>query len=284
MRHIITIAFFLLFTYTFAQQKEITFVNKSFSASSIRNLEVQTSGGSIRVEGSSSQEASVEVILSHNGNQSRPNKNLKAIFDEEYDLELEVKNSILIAKAVRKNNRGNNPLSVSFRVSVPTKTDIDLKTAGGSISLSSLDGKLSFTTSGGSLSINNVKGSISGNTSGGSISASNAAGHINLVTSGGSIQLNGLEGEVIAQTSGGSISASFEKVTGPIDLSTSGGSVKIIVPKDGYELNLKGTSVNKPSGNFVGASKRNSVIGKVNGGGHTIVASTSGGTINLSWK
>lgn len=284
MRYMTTLTFFLLFSYALAQQNDVTYINKSFSAAAIKSIEVQTSGGSIHVEGNNGLEALVEVVLNPNGNQNRSTKDLKTIFEGEYELELEIKNSNLVAKATRKNNRGNNPLSVSFRISVPTKMDTDLKTSGGSIAISNLDGNLSFATSGGSLSIKNVKGNIDGKTSGGSISASNASGTVNLGTSGGSIQLSGLEGEVNARTSGGSISASFDKVTGPIDLSTSGGSVKIVVPKGGYELNLKGTSVNKPSGDFVGADKRNSVTGKVNGGGKAINASTSGGSVSLTWN
>lgn len=52
MRYIATFTLFMLLSFAFAQQKDVSYLSKSFSASAIKNLEVQTSGGSIRVEGS----------------------------------------------------------------------------------------------------------------------------------------------------------------------------------------------------------------------------------------
>lgn len=303
MRNIITLALLLLVTSAFAQQKEVLLINKKFSASSFDQLDVATTGGSIRVTGDAGKEASVEVILRPNGNARNAGTDLKKLFEEQYDLELGVQNNKLIAKAKRKSTRGNNPLSVSFVVSVPRKTNTELKTSGGSIALSNLEGNQQFTTSGGSLSIEKVTGNITGTTSGGSIaasdsrgklalttsggsiSASNITGDLKAHTSGGSIKLDNTEGTVDASTSGGSITASLNKVTNAVQLRTSGGSVRITLPKGGYNLDLKGTRVNVDKlDNFSGSTKRDALVGTVNGGGHAIAASTSGGTVNLSWQ
>lgn len=321
MRNFITFILLLLFTSVSAQQKEVTLVNKKFTASSIKNLEVQTSGGSIRVNGDAGSEASVEIILNPNGNSRKSGKDLKTIFEEEYDLDLDVRSGKLIAKATRKSSKGNNPLSVSFRISVPAKTATQLKTSGGSIALSNLEGDQDFATSGGSLSIENLKGNITGKTSGGSIKATDCLGKLTLATSGGSLQLQRLsgnitattsggsitanqivgtldartsggsirlddsEGAISASTSGGSITASLNKVTNPLQLKTSAGSIRLTLPKGGYNLDLRGTRVNADRiDNFSGSVKKEAINGSINGGGYAIAASTSGGTVSLSWQ
>ncbi|MFD2743763.1 hypothetical protein [Sphingobacterium populi] len=322
MRYIILTT--LLLTSIFglqAQQKKITYTTKNFKASSIKSLDASTSGGSIQVEGTSG-EASVEVVLSPNGKLKYSRiEELKSIFEKEYDIDLGVKGGTLVAKVKRKSGfSGNNSLSVAYIIHVPTKISSQVKTSGGSISISNLAGDQTFTTSGGSLTINNLNGNINGKTSGGSITAKSSKGTINISTSGGSItmeqlngtivaktsggsitakqvvgklnastsggsiNLDGTQGDIKAATSGGSVNATITKVTNPLSLSTSGGSINLKIPKGGYNLALSGTKVNVSNlENFSGSSKKDRVSGSINGGGHEITAKTSAGTVNVNW-
>lgn len=304
-----------------AQQKKLSYTTKTFKASAIKSLDASTSGGSIRVEGTSG-EASVEIVLSPNGKLKYSRiEELKSIFEKEYDLDLGLKGGTLVAKVKRKSGlSGNNSLSVAYIIQVPTKISSQAKTSGGSISISNLTGDQTFATSGGSLTANNLNGNINGRTSGGSITAKSLKGNIQISTSGGSItmeQLNGTivaktsggsitakqvvgklnastsggsirledaEGDIQAATSGGSVNASITKVTNPLSLSTSGGSINLTIPKGGYNLDLSGTRVNvNKLDNFSGSTKKDRVTGNVNGGGHAITAKTSAGTVNLNW-
>jgi len=304
-----------------AQQKEAVYAEMDFAASDVQRMEIATPGGFVTVEGGAEEKARLTVILSPNGNnRSGKGKDLHAIFEERYDLELGLENGLLVAKAKRKDNRGNDPLSVSFRIVSPKQVGSDIRTSGGSIKLSHLEGKQHFRTSGGSLALTNLSGEIKGQTSGGSIKLEDGRGNIELRTSGGSIKLNNIKGETDVSTSGGSISAnavsgtfraktsggsitldgcagnirastsagsiraSVTNLTDSLRLSTSAGSVRISVPEGAYDLDLEGSRADVPSGSFWGTKTSGTAKGKLNGGGMAITAKSSAGSVSLSWN
>ncbi|NJI75981.1 DUF4097 domain-containing protein [Sphingobacterium kitahiroshimense] len=276
---------------------------ETFQNSKIKDLEVSTSAGAIKVTGSNNQPGSVEVWVSRNGNLLNSSADLEKLLHEEYDVVIQLESGKLTASAKRKKgNNGNSSVSVAFYVTVPESVNSNLSTSGGSIQLSALNGKQTFRTSGGSLQIKSLAGNISGKTSGGSITASNSQGDIQLNTSGGSINLdncsgniriatsggsiNGknVEGLVDAHTSGGSITMDMKRMSDDITLATSGGSVKIKVPEGKYNVDLKGSRVNLPSAqNFSGKSNRSLAQGAINGGGKKIDARTSSGSVSLDF-
>jgi len=118
-----------------------------------------------------------------------------------------------------------NHVKVRFYVEVPSEYNVDLQTAGGSISVEDLEGEVRAVTSGGSLNFGAIKGPVYGKTSGGSISLEKCSGDVSVHTSGGSISMGDVNGNVEAYTSGGSIS--MEQVNGSVEAETSGGSVHI---------------------------------------------------------
>lgn len=158
-----------------------------------------------------------------------------------------------------------------------------LKTSGGHIEIEDLKGGTDVKTSGGHIKGINITGYLEASTSGGHITMINVVGEMQLKTSGGHITIEKSSAEIVAKTSGGNIIASIVEIRGNIDLSTSGGNITITVPRDtGYDLDLKGSSVNTNLDNFSGESKRGKVEGSVNGGGVMIRAKTSGGRISLN--
>jgi len=321
-RYTLTPAFALLASLGLAQQKEEVYAKMDFAASDVQRMEIATSGGFVTVEGGAEEKAQLTVILRPNGSNQlfRKGKDLHAIFEERYDLELGLENGLLVAKAKRKDNRGNNPLSVSFQITVPKQIESDIRTSSGSIKLSNLEGKQHFRTSAGSLTLASLSGAIRGGTSSGSIRLEDGRGTIELHTSAGSITLNNVNGEtdirtssgsisanaisgtfraktsagsitldrcdgnIGASTSSGSIRASVTNLTDSLRLSTSAGSVRISVPEGAYDLDLKGLRADAPSGGFSGTMTRNAVKGKLNGGGRAISAKTLAGNVSLSWN
>ena len=225
---------------------ETPYRTQNFSGN-VGNLRVETSGGSIRVEGGQSSGVKVEMYV--RGNNWPQNRLSKDEIEErlrDYDVSISQEGGTVVAMAKRKNRDWNDwkrSLNISFRVYGPRNLSTDLKTSGGSIQISKLSGPQTFATSGGSLSVADVDGSVKGRTSGGSIraencgkdvdlatsggsiEASNLGGAISLRTSGGSLRLRDLKGQVKATTSGGSISA--ENVDGELITSTSGGSIRL---------------------------------------------------------
>ncbi len=216
-----------LATAAFAQNNDKEpYMTKDLSGAGIKDVEVETSGGSISVTGEAGGKARVEVYIT--GNNSRDQLSRQEIQDrlaKYYDLDITTDNNKLKAIAKRKHdiNDWKKSLSISFRVYVAREVSTDLSTSGGSISLKNLSGKENFSTSGGSLSLDDVSGTIDGRTSGGSISVSNSHDDIELSTSGGSIEASKCEGKLRLSTSGGSLD--LQDLKGDIRATTSGGSI-----------------------------------------------------------
>ncbi|MDR9417602.1 DUF4097 family beta strand repeat-containing protein [Gracilimonas sp.] len=284
----------------FAQSSEDAYRTETFNVSGPVSLEVQTSGGSISVEGSNNDEVRVEMFVRRRGNFVDPGE---ADLDE-YEISFGQDGNTIKAIADRK-SRGwnwNSNYSISFVVYAPTDTRTRLRTSGGSLTAKNLNGsqelrtsggsittevirgEMNLRTSGGSITMNDIQGDVEAHTSGGTIRAETIAGNLDARTSGGSIRLNGIEGKLEARTSGGSIRAEVLAPSESIELRTSGGSITITVPQEyGYDLDLDGNRVYADLVNFSGESERDEVQGSMNGGGIIIKAKTSGGSIRLEY-
>jgi len=161
-------------------------------------------------------------------------------------------------------------VNVDAEVSVPPDVRLELHTSGGSITVQGVHrAPIAARTSGGSITVDEARAPVDVRTSGGSIRVARAGGALLARTSGGSIRI----GEVSAsaetidvRTSGGSISLGIEPSARlDIDASTSGGRVSV------EDLPLL-------------ASHRSNhhVTGRLNGGGGSLRASTSGGSVRIS--
>jgi len=135
-----------------------------------------------------------------------------------------------------------NDLDVRFVVNVPSQYNVNLKTSGGDISVSDLNGQAKVSTSGGDVSLGHIAGAVDAHTSGGDVSMAgsqtnallstsggdikvdDASGSLNVKTSGGSIDIRRVQADLKAHTSGGSIE--IGDAGGMIDASTSGGSIR----------------------------------------------------------
>lgn len=228
-----------------AQDHKVPYETKPLSGQSVKNIEMQTAGGSLSVFASSASEARLEIyIVGNNGRDNVLSKEeIKARLEERYEIEVNVSNNKLTAIARQKKDikdwkRG---LSISFKAYVPKDVSTNLATSGGSIHINGVTGSQAFATSGGSLHVDGVSGKIKGRTSGGSIHvdnstddidlqtsggsihAKNCSGKLKLGTSGGTVHLNDLKGEITASTSGGGIRG--ESISGDLVAHTSGGGI-----------------------------------------------------------
>ena len=256
---------------------------KEFAMSEAGNLQVETSGGSITVEGHESDRVRVEMLVNVGGRNldSTDAKAREALENYQFNISKSSNTVYAIAKGKSSGWFGNNNTSVSFRVYVPTEMVCNLNTSGGSISISGVNGKQDIKTSGGSLNIKNIKGDMEAKTSGGSINVEdytgalvartsggpiyleNASGNIDVHTSGGSIKLNNVSGSVEAGTSGGSINANLLGLSNQLILKTSGGSIHASVPKGlGLNLDLAGNRVNTALTSFDGEVEDDKVNGR----------------------
>jgi len=293
----------------------------TYPVSSVQDLKVTTSGGSIAVTGDAMQDAVIEMYVKPNNNRNLSKEEIQEILDRDYDIRIEQRGGTLEAYARQRSNLNwRNSVSISFKVRTGNKVTTDLSTSGGSIKLADLSGRQNFKTSGGSLEIENLDGNITGKTSGGGIQAYNSMGTIRLSTSGGSIRMEDLNGNidvstsggsikgnsvrgsllaktsggsidledlicsVNASTSGGSLTAVLNELPGDVRLSTSAGNVNLTLPQNvGANLDLKGFNVNvNELSNFRGSNNKGRLNGSINGGGANVQASTSAGNVNLT--
>lgn len=191
---------------------------------------------------------------------------------------------------------------VQFTIEVPRDYPVHLQTAGGSLEVRDLGAAVRGATSGGGVVVRNVTGTVdlhsSGgsidaqrlegpsklSTSGGSIDVADSTGDLDLRTSGGGIDLRDDDGKVDAHTSGGNVSAQLRANRG-INLSTSGGSITVLLPQDTHATIDAETSGGRVSCDFplssAQATDGNHLQGAIGGGGAPIDLHTSGGNIRL---
>jgi hypothetical protein len=152
---------FLVTTGVFAQQGTPYFT-KSIEGSSIREVEVGTSGGSIAVLHENGEKARIEVYIKSNNGGTLSNAEIEERLKERYELIIETSDNKVKAVAKQKSSWTDwkNALSISFKIYVPEKVNTKLKTSGGSITLKGLDGNQDFATSGGSLKVQGMKGPL----------------------------------------------------------------------------------------------------------------------------
>jgi DUF4097 and DUF4098 domain-containing protein YvlB len=158
-------------------------------------------------------------------------------------------------------------------------------TSGGSIELNGCDGPLKVDTSGGRIEAIDGTGSLEARTSGGSIVVRNFGGDAKVETSGGRLAFENINGKIFGRTSGGSISARLKSpVPGDVNLETSAGSIDVLVPPDaGLDIEAEASSGRVTSDlPFTGTrTDRDSMKGKINGGGKSLVLRSGAGSISI---
>jgi len=200
-------------------------VKKTFSVRPGGTIFVDSDLGTIEVQAKDNDEVVVEVERSPRG--WGDDEKLLNEFELSFRQE---GNDVYVTGKFKKGrnwfwNRHSGDLIVRYRITVPKKYNVDLKTAGGSISVDDLEGTAATRTSGGSLHFGNIVGPVTGKTSGGSISLDGCSGTADLKTSGGSLNIGNVKGNVVASTSGGSIH--IGRVEGTVEAKTSGGGINV---------------------------------------------------------
>ena len=229
--------------------------NESFDVKINGTLDIQTDVGSIDI--STHKQPTIELRVEI---ESDDDNNFN------YTTAVSKGNLSIIGKLPFKRNWIKN-LKVKFELTVPENYNIKLQTSGGSLSIEDLTGEVNARTSGGSIKVGNIIGNVKLKTSGGSITTATISGNLDAHTSGGSIETTinkQLSDDAKLSTSGGSITANLiEDIQLDIYAETSGGRVKTDFKVDG-------------------TVKKQSIKGKINGGGPKLTLTTSGGSIKIN--
>jgi len=180
--------------------------------------------------------------------------------------------------------RGKQRTDGKYTITVPAKFDVQVKTAGGNVSVSDLTGEVKAGTSGGELKFARLHGRLDGGTAGGAIRVTGCEGAQQVKTSGGSIEVSGGSGSFDGATSGGAVAA--KDFRGPVQVKSNGGGITV--------RDVTGKVEGKTSGGPISASFASPLSEEVklatSGGSVTLRvtensafdldASTSGGSVN----
>ncbi|MBA3848612.1 MAG: hypothetical protein C0502_01280 [Opitutus sp.] len=287
------------------EAKIVRTVEKTFSVQPGGNFRALTQGGDIKVSTADIGEVRITARQVFRTDSEKKADEMLS----EMTFKLEQQGNDIVAEA-RYEKRAINwlghwpPASVDLTVTLPRNFNLDIKTSGGDIAVGSLRGTVKARTSGGDLKFARIDGDIDAHTSGGDIRLEEGTATARLHTSGGDIGVNRAGGQTTVSTSGGDIHLDsvaelvrattsggdiVARITRPIkadtELSTSGGRVKVFVPKDsgfaldartsGGDVDAEGLTMTIERGG-VGKSR---LAGSVNGGGPRLTLRSSGGDI-----
>lgn len=171
-----------------------------------------------------------------------------------------------------------------IEVTVPRQYLVNVRTGGGGIELQDTVGAATLRTSGGDVTARNVNGNVELRTSGGTIVADAIRGDVDADTSGGDVRVLRIDGKIDANTSGGSVRCSLVGANREIRATTSGGDIELILPRGttgNVEATTSGGDVSSSLSLTSSTQKDGRLEGLLNGGGATIYAHTSGGSIRL---
>ncbi len=252
-------------------------LDRTFTVAPGGVLTVNADGASVQVSGSDGNQVVVHMLV-------------RGSEDNLADTQLEaVQSDNGVSVTLRKSKSswswwGNWNKDENIEVTVPRRYAVNVRTGGGSVELRDTIGTASLRTSGGNVSAKNVTGNVEARTSGGSIVGETIKGDVDASTSGGSVRLLQIDGAMRGKTSGGSVRCSLVGTNRGISMTTSGGSIELILPK-GTTGNIDaGTSGGNVSTELPVTSTSwddHKLVGSLNGGGAPIYAHTSGGSIAL---
>ena len=252
-------------------------LNKEYKVKAGQKLEMDLkSGGSIIIQGWDQDKVSVSVDL---GGRDGKYSNV--------DIQ-EVSTGISITSDYEQQRRHNRSTNNEFHISVPKNFDLDLRTAGGEISIDGVEGKQEGTTMGGDLNFTNLGGTVKFKTMGGGIklTKSNVDGEVN--TMGGKVLLRDVVGNVSGHSMGGAVT--YENVTDrkgnsdgqEVKISTQGGEINLDHAPNGADVKTMGGDITIHSADKYVKAKTlggNIEIDSVNGG---LRAETMGGDVSAT--
>ena len=267
--------------------------DKKFEASNGGILNLKSAVGDVNIQSWSNSEVSVKVF----GNEKAA---------KELEFSFSKTGQVIKIKAEKESInpfKWLNNVALRYEIKVPKEFQVEIFTAGGDVNIDEINGKFDVNTSGGDIKMQNNLGNIFLKTSGGDIEVKNHKGNVNAETSGGDIKMQIVgnvncstsggdidliteNGKVIASTSGGDVTLKYWGENKGIELGTSGGDIKCLIPsstKANVELRTFGGEINLDFSNSSTTKIKSSRYeGKFNGGGAELICKTSGGNISVS--
>ena len=207
------------------------------------------------------------------------------------DIDLDVKKTsygVLVATSTafswREFGWGSNSPDIDFIIRIPKKFDIEVKSHGGNLNISGIEGRLEGQTMGGDLDLSDLKGEIDLGTMGGDIDLSDAFLKGRVHTMGGDVTLTNVSGGVKGSTMGGDIHYRGGKdaiMSEPIRVSTMGGDIELNDASAGGVVKTMGGDITiKNAGKHISARTMGGDI-EIAALDGSVTATTMGGDIHI---
>jgi len=260
---------------------------KKFAVSGPARLSLSTFDGSIEVRGWDRNEVVVEVEKVGPDQQTVERIQVKAAQDGDA-ITIDVpKPSPLETSGLRRTPSAN------LVVSVPLRTAVLARSGDGSIQVRRVTGAIDLDTEDGSISLEEVAGTLVARTGDGSVHAQKVDGQVEIHTGDGSVGLDGVLTGVTVETRDGSVEVTARpgsRTDGEWDVTTGDGDVSLEVPEgfgadvdartgDG-RVRIDSITDTTDAGKNEG-EERESVAGKLGGGGKALRIRTSSGSITV---
>ena len=255
---------------------------KDFQVAQGGKLIVQADRGSIEVNSGAGDKVQVRVLRRIKGGTQAQADELFA--NHEVTFSQDGNTVSIVGKNMKDRSRLGRirqpSLQVRYEISLPRKFDVDLKTSGGDIRLSELDGSAITRTSSGSIELGTISGRVESSNSGGDIQVARAGADVVARTSSGSIKVQTVAGKIEVSDSGGDIRV--EKAGKDVVASTSSGSITLKTVQGGVEAKNSGgdISIETADGDVSAQTSSGSIrVGRA--AGKRVSAKNSGGDVLL---
>ena len=211
--------------------------------------------------------------------------------------------NVTVRFADDRQQRDRNKVRLDFRIVMPRKFNLDLRTVG-SAEVGDLDGTAKVSILGGSLKLGSVTGPVTATSKGGSLSLGDVGADLEARASGGSVKAGRVNGKALAVAEGGSIS--IEEAGEVVEATAHGGSVKASIskpPQSDCKITAKAGSIDLqlPASAAVtvdatctaggimsefavagdAGGERTRLKGNINGGGPALLLRATAGSIHL---
>ena len=159
---------------------------------------------------------------------------------------------------------GSQSSSHVFEIKVPRSYNATISSAGGSVSITGVDGTFRGQTGGGEINIEKANGEVDIRTGGGDVHVSDSRVDGNVSTGGGVVRIEGVTGNIIGESGSGPV---IQTKSSGTSVRHENGSTLVAIATGGDEVHV-GIGSGKGSGKSTGTM----------GSGSSIYTSTDGGT------
>jgi hypothetical protein len=256
-------------------------VAKTFTVSGHAHVKVQTDDGSVRV--STGDIKQVEIRVEYTG------------YKLDRDLQVSTSQNGDSVEVIAKSRGGNwfnfgvRHSSLRVEVHMPKDADLEVTSGDGSVEADSINGNLDVRTGDGHIRVQGAHGNIKLHTGDGHIEGRDLDGRADITTGDGHVNVEGRFDGLTIKTGDGSVTARAGKgstVAAPWNIHTGDGSVDLDLPGE-MQANLDASTHDGRISLGIpvmveGTFSSTKILGKMNGGGQTIVVRTGDGSIHLN--